>query len=119
MLTDKPCKNVSCPEGKASVRFGANASFEASARGFHAIRKVGWSDHCARRWTERLENDVFPWLGKLPLSPIGAPMLLQTLSALLFQPPGNIRKIEWAEMWTSPTRAPSSADGARRRCPWW
>jgi hypothetical protein len=33
----------------------------------------------AKRWLERLQRDIFPWLGKLPLSQIGAPMLLQTL----------------------------------------
>lgn len=153
MLTDKQCKNASCPEGKARVRladagglylevsssgsrrwfwkfyfdgkekrlalgaypdvtlkearsardgarkqrqlgsdpvlerqaarltnrFDANASFELVAREFHATKKLGWSEHYAKRWLERLAKDVFPWLGKLPLAQIGAPMLLQTL----------------------------------------
>ena len=64
---------------RLSSRFDANASFEVTAREFHATKKVGWSDHYAKRWMERLEKDIFPWLGKLPLSQIGAPMLLQTL----------------------------------------
>jgi integrase len=64
---------------RLSSRFDANASFEVTAREFHATKKVGWSDHYAKRWLERLEKDIFPWLGKLPLSQIGAPMLLQTL----------------------------------------
>jgi len=62
-----------------SSRFDANASFEVTAREFHATKRVGWSDHYAKRWLERLGKDIFPWLGKLPLSQIGAPMLLQTL----------------------------------------
>ncbi|MBI5721069.1 MAG: integrase arm-type DNA-binding domain-containing protein [Burkholderiales bacterium] len=64
---------------RLACRFDANATFEATAREFHATRKVGWSDHYAKRWLERLGKDVFPWLGKLPLPQIGAPMLLQTL----------------------------------------
>ena len=47
-----------------------------TAREFHATKKVGWSDHYAKRWLERLYKDIFPWLGKLPRSQIGAPMLL-------------------------------------------
>jgi hypothetical protein len=64
---------------RLSSRFDANASFEVTAREFHATKKVGWSEHYAKRWLERLGKDIFPWLGKLPLSQIGAPMLLQTL----------------------------------------
>lgn len=78
MLTDKRCKNASCPEGKADVhqtgidpvlarhvdrlssRFGANASFEVTAREFHATKKVGWSEHDAKRWMEFVEKDTFP-----------------------------------------------------------
>ena len=134
-----------------SSRFDTDATFETAAREFHAAKKSGWSDHYAKRWLERLAKDVFPWLGKLPLPQIGAPMLLQTsgalkpvmtrhmsailepaqagdlmraifgyhghpatrtallLSALLFQRPGNIRQMEWAEldldaaMWSIPS----------------
>lgn len=64
---------------RLSSRFDANATFDATAREFQAVKKVGWSDHYAKRWLERLAKDIFPWLGKLPLSQIGAPMLLQTL----------------------------------------
>ncbi len=65
---------------RLSSRLDANASFEVTAREFHATKKVGWSDHYAKRWMERLEKDIFPWLGKLPLSQIGAPMLLSFMS---------------------------------------
>ena len=64
---------------RLSSRFDANASFEVTAREFHTTKKVGWSDHYAKRWLERLGKDIFPWLGKLPLLQIGAPMLRQTL----------------------------------------
>lgn len=64
---------------RLSSRFDANASFEVTAREFHATKKGGWSEVYAKRWLERLEKDILPWLGKLPLSQIGAPMLLQAL----------------------------------------
>ena len=37
---------------RLSSRFDANASFEVTAREFHATKKVGWSDHYAKRWME-------------------------------------------------------------------
>lgn len=54
-------------------------SFEAVAREFLDIRRVEWSAPHATRWIERLQKDVFPWLGAKPLSEISSPMLLQTL----------------------------------------
>ena len=66
---------------RLSNRFDSNDTFEVIAQEFHATKMVGWSDHYAQRWLERLAKDVFPWLGKLPLPQIGAPMLLQTLEA--------------------------------------
>ena len=45
---------------RLSSRFDANASFEVTAREFHATKKVGWSDHYAKRWMERLEKDILP-----------------------------------------------------------
>ena len=64
---------------RLSSQFDVNATFEVTAREFHATKKAGWSEHYAKRWLERLSKDVFRWLGKLTLSQSGAPMLLQTL----------------------------------------
>ena len=64
---------------KLTSKFDANATFEAVAREFHATKAPGWSDHYAKRWLERLEKDVFPWLGKLTLAAISAPQVLQIL----------------------------------------
>jgi integrase len=61
------------------ARFDAEATFEVVARELHATKPEGWSDEYARRWLERLEKDAFPWLGKLPLKQVTAPMLPQTL----------------------------------------
>jgi len=64
---------------KASGRVIEGDSFEAVAREFFDIRRAEWSGPHATRWIERLQKDVFPWLGAQPLADITAPMLLQTL----------------------------------------
>jgi integrase len=110
---------------KLSAQAAAGESFEFVARKLHATKHAGWSPRYADRWIERMEKDLFPWIGSLPLKDITAPLLLQTLrldgyqgspltqaalelSALLFQRPGNIRQMEWSELdldgelWTIP-----------------
>jgi integrase len=57
----------------------ADDSFEAVAREFLDIKRVEWSIPHAMRWIERLQKDVFPWIGSRPLAEVTAPMLLQTL----------------------------------------
>lgn len=54
-------------------------TFEAVARDFHELKASGWSETYAERWLARLEKDVFPWIGKLPLSDVKSPLLLATL----------------------------------------
>ena len=54
-------------------------TFEVVARGFHDAKHSEWSGPHATRWLERLRKDVFPWLGRMLLPDITAPMLLQTL----------------------------------------
>ena len=57
----------------------AGTTFEAVARELHTTKQSGWSPRYAARWIERMEKDIFPWLGSLPLQDITAPLLLQTL----------------------------------------
>ena len=60
-------------------RKAANVNtFEAVARDFHQLKAPGWSAHYAERWLARLEKDVFPWIGKLPIADIKAPLLAPT-----------------------------------------
>ncbi len=55
-------------------------SFEAVAREWHAvIHKANVSEGHAARTLTRLERDVFPWLGALPVAEVPAPELLVTL----------------------------------------
>lgn len=56
-----------------------DATFEAVAREFHTTHKDGWSPHYAKRWLERLEKDLFPFIGPVQLTAIKAPLLLHAL----------------------------------------
>lgn len=64
---------------KASLAGGPANAFEAVAREFHETQREQWSEPHAKRWLERLQKDVFPYLGAVALSDISAPMLLETL----------------------------------------
>ncbi|WP_398496232.1 tyrosine-type recombinase/integrase [Variovorax sp.] len=64
---------------KLKRKVSAESTFEIVAREFHSAKVSGWSQHYGKRWLERLEKDVFPWLGSLPIDQITAPLLLQTL----------------------------------------
>jgi integrase len=54
-------------------------SFEAIAREWHAKFSPGWAANHGDRILRRLENDIFPWLGKRPIAEIKAPELLAVL----------------------------------------
>lgn len=64
---------------KASAAGAAANSLEAIAREFHQTRQGDWSAQHSKRWLERLEKDVFPYLGARALSDVSAPMLLEVL----------------------------------------
>ena len=54
-------------------------TFEAVAREFHAMSARKVSPRYSKTWLDRVEKDLFPWIGSLPLADISAPVLLQTL----------------------------------------
>ena len=56
-------------------------TFEAVAREFYGTKNTpdGWSPTHAAQWLRCVENDLFPWLGSLPLADVSAPLLLHTL----------------------------------------
>jgi integrase len=65
--------------GRLIGKRDAGTTLEAVAREFHGTKASGWSPTYAARWLDRMEKDLFPWLGALQLSEITAPMLLQAL----------------------------------------
>jgi integrase len=64
---------------KAANRAASGVTFEVVARELHETKASGWSLTYAARWLERMEKDLFPHLGGLPLRDITAPMLLDVL----------------------------------------
>src|SRR5262249_3134840 len=51
-------------------------TFEAIAREWHGKFSAGWVVSHGDRILRRLENDIFPWLGKRSISEIKAPEVL-------------------------------------------
>ena len=65
---------------KAEKQAQAGAeSFEAVAREWHAKFSPGWVASHGDRILRRLEKDIFPWIGKRPMTEIKAPELLSVL----------------------------------------
>lgn len=57
-------------------------SFEYVAREWHAKFKAKWTDDHASRLMTRLENDVFPYIGKRPIDQIDALELLEVMQRM-------------------------------------
>ena len=51
-------------------------SFEAVAREWFEVKKPEWAPSHSEKIIMRLQNDVFPWIGNLPIANISAPQLL-------------------------------------------
>jgi integrase len=64
---------------KTAGAVAAANTFEALAREFHALHSEGWSERYGARWIERMEKDLFPHVGRLPIAAINAPILLDAL----------------------------------------
>jgi integrase len=64
---------------KITTRASNAQTFEAVAREFHKTKASGWSPRYGSRWIERMEKDLFPLIGAMPISGITAPLLLDSL----------------------------------------
>lgn len=64
---------------KIGARVAAANTFEAVALEFHAAQAEMWSDSYAAKWLRSLQKDAFPYLGKMPLADMTAPMVLDCL----------------------------------------
>lgn len=62
----------------AAVERGAN-SFEVLAREWFAKHSPNWAASHAGKIIQRLENDVFPWIGGRPIADVTPPELLTVL----------------------------------------
>lgn len=72
---------VEAYEDKKRVADGLppRGSFEEVAREWYAVRKDGWASSYGDKIIARFENDVFPWIGKVPVAELTAPQLLEVI----------------------------------------
>jgi integrase len=54
-------------------------TFEVIAREWHANKEESWKESTSKNVLQRLERDIFPVLGKCPISEIKAPQMLDAL----------------------------------------
>lgn len=68
-------------EAEARVASGLPAlgSFESVAREWFEVKRTGWSSSYGDKVIQRLERDIFPWLGKKPIARITPPEVLEVL----------------------------------------
>jgi integrase len=64
---------------KAARDNATSNSFEVIAREWHLKKSATWSESYAKKTITRFEQDLFPWIGKRPISEIAAPELLASL----------------------------------------
>jgi integrase len=64
---------------KAAREDAVSNSFEVIAREWHAKQSATWSESYAVKTLSRFDRDLFPWIGKRPISEISAPELLAAL----------------------------------------
>lgn len=64
---------------KRSKKLAEENSFEAIAREWHTKFTPKWTKGHAARILIRLEQDIFPWIGKRPLIEVTAPEILSAL----------------------------------------
>ena len=57
----------------------ASNSLESVSREWHAKQALGWALTHSSKVLLRLEKNVFPWLGRAPISEVTAPMILTAL----------------------------------------
>lgn len=64
---------------KAATLDRATNSFEVVAREWFARQSPNWAKSHADKVIQRLEKDIFPWLGNRPIPEIAAPELLRVI----------------------------------------
>ena len=64
---------------KGALRLRVANTFQAVALEWYELRRSSWSKAHAEAVEDRLERDLFPTLGAIPVADIGAPKLLECL----------------------------------------
>lgn len=74
--------NPSIQRKAEAIRSDSGDTFEKVAREWHGKKSATWSEGHAKRTIERLERDVFPFIGSMPIADIDAPTLLAVLQRM-------------------------------------
>lgn len=67
------------PIEKITRSIASANTFEAVAREWHTNKLDSWQERTAKNVLERLEKDIFPLIGKYPITEIKAPIMLDAL----------------------------------------
>ena len=66
----------------AAAAIASANTFEAAAREWHEVKKPTWAPRYAQQILDRLEADVFPAIGRLPITAVTPALVLQTIRAI-------------------------------------
>ena len=79
LLSDGRDPGIEAAKAKVERAVAATNTFEALARGWYDLQKDRWTPIHSQDVIGSLEKEVFPWVGKLPISEIDEPMVLSVL----------------------------------------
>lgn len=82
MLANQQDPSVAKQEKKRLLAISASNTFEALARRWHEKNAPTWSPKHSATILHRLECDVFPEIGKMPISDIGTPRIAALIEAV-------------------------------------
>lgn len=79
MVIDGIDPSLAKQDAKRTLRHKTETTFEGVAREWHKHKLEGWSKAYGAELLHRMENDLFPEIGKLPIADITAPRLLDAI----------------------------------------
>lgn len=78
---------------KASIHAECNNSFEVISRAWHAVNAASWSVSHTKTTLERLEKNIFPWIGTKPVTEIKLTDIKSVLHRIEERAPESARRI--------------------------
>lgn len=78
---------------KVSLAVSPESSFEVVARVWHGANVSHWAESHAKTTMERLEKNIFPWLGKMPIDQITLEDIKPVLQRIEQRAPESARRM--------------------------
>ena len=79
LLRDGRDPGIEAVKARVERAVASANTFEALARGWYGLQESRWTPIHTRDVITSLEKEVFPWVGKLPITEIDEPMVLSVL----------------------------------------